>query len=551
LTTARAGRQRPPAAAPRHRLSASRQRQRLIDACISALHIYGPSRTTVAKVVAIAKLSPGIVRFYFKSKAAMLVASLRFLSTEFDQLVLDPVAELRHSPVQALQKMVELYLDPAVASTRKISVWYAFWGEATARQEYQDICGQKDDRFANMVLELVGRMIEKSGLTHLDPDAVSLGLIGVLEMLWQGFAFQDDEDIDRAAARGRAMAYLASVFPGHFPAPATPLPTTGIPTQAAAQAWEGPPAERRHAVELAQCFAAAWQLAGRAGELHARGDYLTIELATSRVLAVHDGAQLRAFANSCPHQPHTLVMARRGHLHGAIDCPLHRLSFGLDGQSANAEDSANLAAMALAVAGGLLFVNPSPGAGAPRDFPAPSDAASGVSTGEESGFAEIDVAADWKVAVEQLLLHRLPERAGQGGAQSFGLPTLEVLAGLRQVRWRATPAAGQEPPWRRAYVWPNILLEWRPDGLSALQVLPTAAGRSRWQCFDYRYPGGGESTPAHASLARRSSNEVLRFDIELAASTQRGLAAPGYSPTRPANTPQAVAFFRQLLAGSA
>ena len=148
MTAARAGRERSPAAAPRHRLSASRQRQRLIDACISALHIYGPSRTTVAKVVAIAKLSPGIVRFYFKSKAAMLVASLRFLSTEFDQLVLDPVAELRYSPEPALQKMVELYLDPAVASTRKISVWYAFWGEASARQEYQDICGQKDDRFA-------------------------------------------------------------------------------------------------------------------------------------------------------------------------------------------------------------------------------------------------------------------------------------------------------------------------------------------------------------------------------------------------------------------
>ncbi|MGB6604086.1 MAG: hypothetical protein WBE65_07295, partial [Steroidobacteraceae bacterium] len=46
-----------------------RARQRLIDACISALHIYGPSRTTVGRVVALAGLSPGIVRFYFNSKA--------------------------------------------------------------------------------------------------------------------------------------------------------------------------------------------------------------------------------------------------------------------------------------------------------------------------------------------------------------------------------------------------------------------------------------------------------------------------------------------------
>ena len=70
-----------PAHAPRVRDGHGRQRQRLIDACISALHIYGPSQTTVEKVVAIARMSPGIVRFYFASKAAMLVASLQFLSS--------------------------------------------------------------------------------------------------------------------------------------------------------------------------------------------------------------------------------------------------------------------------------------------------------------------------------------------------------------------------------------------------------------------------------------------------------------------------------------
>ena len=43
------------AAAP-ERASRVRQRQRLIDACISALHIHGPSRTTVEKVVALAGL---------------------------------------------------------------------------------------------------------------------------------------------------------------------------------------------------------------------------------------------------------------------------------------------------------------------------------------------------------------------------------------------------------------------------------------------------------------------------------------------------------------
>ena len=198
------------------RASSSRQRQRLIDACISALHIHGPSRTTVEKVVAIAGMSPGIVRFYFSSKAAMLVASLQYLATEFEQRVLVPVARLRGQPVHALTTLVDLYLDAELASPRKVSVWYSFWGEASSRQEYFDICGLKDARFAELVRELIGSLITESAADHLDADGVALGLIGVLEMLWQDFAFQAEANIDRAAARHRCLSFLRSVFPQHF-----------------------------------------------------------------------------------------------------------------------------------------------------------------------------------------------------------------------------------------------------------------------------------------------------------------------------------------------
>src|SRR6202046_5427161 len=144
---------------PRGGASRIRQRKRLIDACISALHIHGPSRTTVEKVVAIAGMSPGIVRFYFDSKAAMLVASLQFLATEFEERVLVPVTLLKDTPVRALETLVDLYLDPDLASPRKVSVWYSFWGEASSRQEYYDICGQKDEGFAALVRELIERLI--------------------------------------------------------------------------------------------------------------------------------------------------------------------------------------------------------------------------------------------------------------------------------------------------------------------------------------------------------------------------------------------------------
>jgi len=207
----------PPGDAPRPGRALARQR--LIEACISALHIYGPSRTTVSRVVALADLSPGIVRFYFHSKAAMLVSALEYLADEFEQRVLKPVAALKHSPVVALGLLVELYLDAEIASPRKVSVWYSFWGEASSRQEYLDICGSKDEDFAALVRELIATLIAQTRATHLDADGVALGLIGALEVLWQGIAFQSEKRIDRRALVARALAYLRSVFPGQFPAP--------------------------------------------------------------------------------------------------------------------------------------------------------------------------------------------------------------------------------------------------------------------------------------------------------------------------------------------
>jgi TetR/AcrR family transcriptional repressor of bet genes len=219
-----------PAPRPGEKLSRLRQRQKLIDACISALHQHGPSRTTIDKVVAIADMSPGIVNFYFETKAALLVAALEYLAVEFEERVLAPLGALRETPVLALQRLIELYLDPDIASPRKVSVWYAFWGEASSRHEYFDICGKRDLAFAELVRDLMAGLIERSGAAHLDADAVALGLIGSLEMIWQGIAFQDEMDIDRAAGRQRCLAYLGSVFPEQFPLAgrAAPRPAASV-----------------------------------------------------------------------------------------------------------------------------------------------------------------------------------------------------------------------------------------------------------------------------------------------------------------------------------
>jgi TetR/AcrR family transcriptional regulator, transcriptional repressor of bet genes len=501
------------------RAGRSRQRQRLIDACISALHIHGPSRTTVAKVVAIADLSPGIVRFYFDSKAAMLVASLEYLAAEFEQRVLLPVSQLRHAPVQALELLVDLYIDPQIASPRKVSVWYSFWGEASSRQEYYDICGRKDDDFAALVRELIERLIAQSGAAHLDADGIALGLIGVLEILWQTFAFQSESSIDRAAARRRSLAYLRSVFPGQFEPTAVAPGAAGSPDRANGEAATLPmpmltpvagPGVRlpawayAHAALLAaerdRLLRPAWQFIGHDAEVPASGDFLSAELAGERVLVVRDErGRLRAFRNACRRRPHALVIARNGRFDGAIHCASHSLTYRLDGRLVDGDTPGDLSLLELKQFGRLVLVRAS-GAGAAQEHAAdPAFDWSDFDRMQPASAQQIEVAADWKLIVE---------------------------------RWLEAPVP------QRHFLAPNQLLEVRRDAALILQVIPVAAGRCRIQRLDYlavaataaaaQRAHGPKRRDAQARSAlagwQRQVDAWLQREIALAESTQTGLA---------------------------
>jgi TetR/AcrR family transcriptional repressor of bet genes len=507
-------------AAPlRPRASRARQRQRLIDACISALHVHGPSNTTVEKVVAIARMSPGIVRFYFDSKAAMMVASLEFLAAEFEQRLLVPVAELKATPVQALERLVELYLDPEIASPRKVSVWYSFWGEASSRQEYYDICGKKDDSFAELTRELVGRLIAATGARHLDADAIALGLIGVLEMLWQGFAFQTESQIDRAAARLRCMAYLRSVFPGAFAsddgvlyraattaAGSTAIPPARLPAAAYSSA-------ALLAAERRELLAGAWQLVALADELPVPGDCLTIDLPAARALVLRDAdGGLRAFHNECPRLPHALVTARSTRLLGAIDCALHGLRFRFDGARLDGGRGSGLTPLELAEHAGFAFVRR--GVGGATPLPDLGDAvAAGLRRIADSPL-ERAVAADWKVLAELWL------------------------------EFRSAAAA----PILRSFAAPNQFIERSGDGALILQLVPVSPGHCLLRCFDFRAVHAAAFAPQSEVPAARAARRRLAEDCALAESVQLGLESRIAMIDAEPAIPPAVAEFRRAIA---
>jgi TetR/AcrR family transcriptional regulator, transcriptional repressor of bet genes len=507
------------------RASRVRQRQRLIDACISALHIHGPSRTTVEKVVALADMSPGIVRFYFDSKDAMMLASLAYLAAEFEERVMVPVAQLRDTPVAALERLVELYLDPDIASPRKVSVWYSFWGEASSRQEYYDICGRKDEDFAALVRDLVARVVAITGDSHLDTEGIALGLMGALEVLWQGIAFQSEADIDRGAARKQSMGFLRSVFPGQFggrlgggsPHAVGPRAMGVFDLPRHLPRWVYSDAVLLTA-ERERLFRAAWQVVGHEAEISAVGDFLTGDLGGERALVVRDerGA-LRAFRNACRRRPHALVSARAGHFSGTIPCVPHGLNYELDGKLLHGGSDGDLIPLEIKAKSGVILVR---AAGAAREGGPALTGWEGFAELSPVGEREFEVAADWKLIVEQWL--------------------------------EGSPAD------RGRYLAPNQLVEVWGGGAAVLRVVPVAPGRSRLVRLDYgvavakgrggKRSGDGSKRVARGDGASERLEVWIAQQIELAESTQTGLGAAGDDFAESGPVSAALAEFRGSIA---
>ncbi len=527
---------------PAEKLSRIRQRQKLIEACITALHQHGPSRTTIDKVTTIADMSPGIVNFYFETKAALLIAVLDHLAAEFEERVIAPLAALRDTPVLALRQLITLYLDPQIASPRKVSVWYAFWGEASARQEYYAICGKRDQDFAELVRDLVARLIAQTGATHLDADAIALGLAGALELIWQEIAFQDEADLDRQTARGRCLAYLRSVFPSSFGRAEVLPPAAGPAGAPDGRAYQDAAV---FAAECAALFRQRWICVAPAADFASAGDYVACEVAGARLFAVRDAAgAVRVFRNACLHRPHALAWGGQGHFGPAITCPVDGAVYALDGRPQ--AGFGDLHGLASTSAAGLIWVRASGSVASFRDGSVTGAGDWGWPALKPVGAWQItDIDADWKVAVEHWAdvyvqgsaLVRAP--AESAGARSFraieGGLVCTLTMGAAGAGWSGRHTARLAGPeagavWERRLLWPNLMVETRPDGATISQVLPAAPGRCAIRSRQYIRPEAGRAERALSYLAGRLHRAWLAEDRAILDSTQAGLVYPGYAP---------------------
>ncbi|MGA8261117.1 MAG: transcriptional regulator BetI [Arenicellales bacterium] len=191
------------------------RRQQIIEATIAVIGRKGYAGTRLADVAKQAKVSYGVVGFYFNTKDELLLATLQYLADEYTRVWKEAVARAGESPADRLRAIIDADFSRKIASEKKIAVWYAFWSEARPRAHYRKLCAQLYNDYYWQVRTLIQEIIEQGGYEDMDAHLVTVALNAMTDGMWLDLQIQP-RDFDREKAKEAIEMFLSTLFPAEF-----------------------------------------------------------------------------------------------------------------------------------------------------------------------------------------------------------------------------------------------------------------------------------------------------------------------------------------------
>jgi len=189
------------------------RKHQLIEATMDCIDKLGLSQTTLARIAERAGISQGNVVFHFQSKEALLDQTLRHLNDEYKSNWQQALARAPADPYVQLRTLIESSFTAKICNRRKISVWFAFWGESRSRPKYMRVCGANDKAFSDQLLALC-ETIEVQSEARLSASTAALSIEGMIDGLWQNFLI-GPPGFKRDQAIRAVFELLESIYPDY------------------------------------------------------------------------------------------------------------------------------------------------------------------------------------------------------------------------------------------------------------------------------------------------------------------------------------------------
>ncbi len=191
------------------------RRRQLIEATIESISVHGLNKTTLGTVTKIANLSHGVVNFHFKSKDLLLLEALRFLVDEHIDHWQAGLNQAGDSAPDKLLAMVATDFDEEIANPKRLSVWFAYWGEVNNRPAYREIAGNNDRQRRNEIKRLCQSLIEQGDYKGIDAEVFSTNLEALIDGLWLSILMAPSK-MTAQKAKNNCRTFLSAIFFKHF-----------------------------------------------------------------------------------------------------------------------------------------------------------------------------------------------------------------------------------------------------------------------------------------------------------------------------------------------
>ena len=192
------------------------RRQQLIDATIRCIAQHGLSKVTMQMVTSEAGLSVGIANLHFQSKDNLLKETLRSVAEEYHGGQIEimegsDMPDLGHR----LDALLDFQLGRGVTQRQKMSVWFAYYGEAGARPVYQKIVSTVDRLAAQKLEALFSEIIQEGQYRGVEARELATGYSALIDGLHLGLLVTPRE-LTKRRARAVARDFLRRAFRAIF-----------------------------------------------------------------------------------------------------------------------------------------------------------------------------------------------------------------------------------------------------------------------------------------------------------------------------------------------
>ncbi len=160
------------------------RKQQIIQATLGCIDKLGLSQTTLASIATAAGISQGNLVFHFQTKENLLNQALQAHGREYTNCWQQALAEAQNQPTAQLCAIIQAPFKAHICNHKKISVWYAFWGESRSRPKYKQVCGQQDQAFSQALL-LICQQVEKISNSTLSAETAAVSIEAIIDGLWQ------------------------------------------------------------------------------------------------------------------------------------------------------------------------------------------------------------------------------------------------------------------------------------------------------------------------------------------------------------------------------